>query len=189
MGFFSRFSSKNNGKEQQAAPAAEPAKQEEPVVETAPAKPTLAILAPITGTVVALEETSDPVFSGRAMGDGVAIHPTVGEVVAPVTGTIGAMFPTAHALAIETDDGAVQVMVHIGIDTVDMKGEGFTAHVAQGDHVEVGQSLVSVDLDCVANAGYDSTTFVVVIERGADTTLREHEGGSVSAGDEILWLS
>ena len=165
MGFFSRFASKRSPKDQTA------------------------ILAPLTGEVVALEQTSDPVFSGRAMGDGVAIRPTSGEVKAPVAGTVGAIFPTAHALAIETDDHTVQVMVHIGIDTVELQGKGFTAHVAQGDHVTAGQLLVSVDLDVVRTAGFDPTTFVVLCERPADKSLREHEAGPVSVGDELLCLS
>ena len=82
--------------------------------------------------MVSLESTSDPAFSGRAMGDGVAIVPTEGTIVSPVSGTVGAIFPTGHAFAVATDDGATQVMVHIGIDTVQLGGTGFTAHVAQG---------------------------------------------------------
>lgn len=172
MGLFSRLASKRSGSNDSQVRGGE-----------------LAILAPVAGRVVALESTNDPAFSGRAMGDGVAIVPTSGEIVAPISGTVGAIFPTAHALAIAADDGSTQVMIHIGIDTVELGGAGFTAHVAQGERVSAGQPLVSVDLDEVAAAGFDATTFVVICERAADTSVREHGDGPVSAGEALLWLS
>ena len=172
MGLFSRFASKRST-------------ANEPQVSAA----ALAIVAPATGNVVTLESTSDPAFSGRAMGDGVAIVPSEGTIVAPVSGTVGAIFPTGHAFAVATDDGATQVMVHIGIDTVPLDGTGFTAHVAQGERVSAGQPVVTIDLEKIAAADFDPTTFVVVCERAAGTSLREHETGPVAAGDELLWLS
>lgn len=172
MGLFSHFASKRST-------------ANEPQVSAA----ALAIVAPATGNVVTLESTSDPAFSGRAMGDGVAIVPSEGTIVAPVSGTVGAIFPTGHAFAVATDDGATQVMVHIGIDTVQLNGTGFTAHVAQGERVSAGQPVVTIDLEKIAAAGFDPTTFVVVCERAAGTSLREHEAGPVAAGDELLWLS
>lgn len=172
MGLFSRLASMRSSSNEQQVKTSE-----------------FAIMAPATGNVVALESTTDPAFSSRAMGDGVAIVPTAGQIVSPVTGTVGAIFPTGHAFAIVTEDGATQVMVHIGIDTVRLKGRGFTTHVAQGDYVRSGQPIVTIDLDEVSAAGFDPTTFVVVCERRANTSVREHEEGSVSAGDELLWLS
>lgn len=80
-------------------------------------------------------------------------------------------------------------MVHIGIDTVQLGGTGFTAHVAQGERVSAGQPVVTIDIDKISAAGFDPTTFVVVCERAAGTSLREHEDGPVAAGDELLWLS
>lgn len=172
MGLFSRFASKRST-------------ANEPEVSA----PALAIVAPATGSVVTLESTPDPAFSGRAMGDGVAIVPSEGTIVAPVSGTVGAIFPTGHAFAVAADDGTTQVMVHIGIDTVQLNGTGFTAHVAQGERVSAGQPVVTIDLEKIAEAGFDPTTFVVVCERAAGTSLREHETGSVAVGDELLWLS
>lgn len=172
MGLFSRFASKRSTANEPQFSAT-----------------VLAIVAPATGNVVTLESTSDPAFSGRAMGDGVAIVPSEGTIVAPVSGTVGAIFPTGHAFAVATDDGATQVMVHIGIDTVQLDGTGFTAHVAQGERVSAGQPVVTIDLEKIAAAGFDPTTFVVVCERAAGTSLREHETGPVAAGDELLWLS
>ena len=157
---------------------------------TSSANNELAILAPVTGELIPLEKTSDPAFSDRRMGDGVAIAPTTGTICAPVTGNVSAIFPTAHALAVAPDDAnGAQVMVHIGIDTVRMNGEGFTAHVTQGEHVEAGQPLVEVDLDAVRAAGYDPMTFVVVCERAEGSIVREHAEGPVSEKDPILWLS
>lgn len=172
MGLFSRFSSSLS-------------KSNESQVNEAK----LTIIAPVAGEVVALESTEDAAFSGRAMGDGVAIVPSSGEVVAPVSGTVGAIFPTGHAFAVAADDGTTQVMVHIGIDTVQLEGEGFVAHVAQGERVSAGQPVVSVDLEKVASAGFDPTTFVVVCERADGTSVREHAAGKVASGDELLWLS
>ncbi len=147
------------------------------------------ILSPVLGTLVALEDTTDAAFSSRSMGDGVAVVPADGHIKAPVTGTVVALFPTAHALAICADANEAQVIVHIGIDTVSLKGEGFTALVAQGDHVEAGQPVVDVDLLAVKKAGLDPTTFCVVCERPAATSVRERAAGPVLAGEPVIWLS
>lgn len=163
MGLFSRFKDRNS-------------------------KPETVIQAPITGELVALESTMDPAFSTRSMGDGVAIVPSDGTVVAPVSGTVMALFPTGHALGIEMDDGT-QVMIHVGIDTVELNGAGFTAHIAQGDHVTAGQKVVSVDLASVRAAGYDPTTFTVVCAKPDGTSVREQTPSAVHAGDAVLWVS
>ncbi len=96
------------------------------------------IVAPMTGEVIALEKVDDPVFSGGILGPGVAIRPTDGEVRAPITGTVSSLLPSRHALGILGDDG-LEVLVHVGLDTVRLEGAPFTAHVAQGDRVEAGQ--------------------------------------------------
>lgn len=171
MGLFSRFM----GKADKSGEAVIPAPFE--------------ILSPVSGTLVCLEATADPAFSSRSMGDGVAVKPSEGRISSPVTGTVVALFPTAHALAIAADANEAQVIVHIGIDTVSMKGEGFTALVAQGDHVEAGQPLVDVDLLAVEKAGYDPTTFCVVCERPDVSSVRERPTGPVAAGDPVIWIS
>ena len=151
--------------------------------------PAPSVLYPVAGTLADISTVADQAFASKAMGDGVAIVPTEGAVIAPVSGTVDALFPTGHAFAVATDDGATQVMVHIGIDTVQLGGAGFTAHVAQGERVSAGQPVVTIDIDKISAAGFDPTTFVVVCERAAGTSLREHEDGPVAAGDELLWLS
>lgn len=174
MGLFSRLADRFDAANAAAAPAA-PASAE--------------ICAPVTGELVVLESTADPAFCTRAMGDGVAIRPTDGRILAPVTGTLVAIFPTGHALAVADDASSAQVMVHVGIDTVKMQGQGFTTHAVQGQHVERGQLLVEVDLSAVEAAGFDPTTFCVICERAEGSTVREHEAGSVIAGQPVIWLS
>ncbi len=170
MGFFSHLM----GKQQNIAkPASTPSE----------------ILSPVTGELMTLESTSDAAFSSRAMGDGIAVKPLDGHVVAPVSGTVEAIFPTAHALAIAADTNEAQVMVHIGIDTVEMGGAGFTARVAQGDHVEAGQPLVDIDLHAIECAGFDPTTFCVVCERASGSLIKERKPGPVAAGETVIWLS
>lgn len=119
------------------------------------------IHAPIAGKVVALENVTDKVFASGAMGKGLGIKPTDGHVVAPVAGTIIAAPKSGHAFGIKTDNG-VELLVHVGLDTVKMKGAGFSVQVARGDRVEAGQLLAIVDLKAIAEAGYEDTTIVVV---------------------------
>ena len=164
MGFFSRLM---GGSDKQTTAASE-----------------FEILAPVSGELVHLENTNDPAFSSRAVGDGVAVVPQ-----APVSGTVAALFPTEHALGIMSDDSSAQVMLHIGIDTVKLEGKGFHALVAQGEHVDAGQPLVEVDFDAVRAAGFDPTVFVIVCERSENSTLREHASGPVAVKEPVVWLS
>lgn len=153
----------------------------------------LPILAPISGTVLGLEQTKDPAFSTGAMGDGAAILPAAGSsssvpVLAPVSGTLMAVFPTGHAFAIAADDGVSQVIVHIGVETVSMKGDGFLLRAQQGDRVAAGQAIVDVDFSKIAAAGLDPTCFVVLCERAQGSALRMAEGRTTEAGQALLWL-
>ena len=119
------------------------------------------IASPLTGKVLPLSEVKDEAFSGELLGKGVAVDPTEGTVVAPCNGTITTLFPTKHAVGIVTENGA-ELLIHIGLDTVKLEGEHFTAHVAQGDKVKKGQLLVTVDLDAVKAAGYSMVTPIIV---------------------------
>ena len=122
---------------------------------------TVQVLAPVDGNAVALTEVPDKVFASGAMGKGVGIVPTDGHVYAPVSGTVKAAMKSGHAYGIKSP-GGVEVLVHIGIDTVQLDGRGFTPAVTRGDHVQAGELLAVVDLDVVAEAGYDPTVLVVV---------------------------
>lgn len=126
-----------------------------------PAEPTAALTAPVAGTATPLEKVADPVFSSGALGNGVGIVPSDGHVRAPVAGTVVTAMDSGHAYGIRTDDG-VEVLVHVGLDTVNLKGEGFSPRVGAGQRVDRGDPLVDVDLAAVRQAGYDPTTVLVV---------------------------
>ncbi|APX32109.1 PTS sucrose transporter subunit IIBC [Brachybacterium sp. P6-10-X1] len=117
---------------------------------------------PVPGAVVPLSEVPDPTFAGGIMGPGVAIEPTSGEVVAPAAGTVTHVFPTGHAVALTLDDGT-EVLVHVGLDTVKMQGEGFTTLVETGEHVSAGTPLLRADLSAIRVAGYSTVTPVIVL--------------------------
>jgi PTS system beta-glucosides-specific IIC component len=142
------------------------------------------IVAPMTGEVIALDKVDDPVFSGGILGPGVAIRPTDGEVRAPISGTVSSLLPSRHALGILGDDG-LEVLVHVGLDTVRLEGAPFTAHVAQGDRVEAGQHVLTADLAAIEAAGLDITTPVVVLN-GDAYDVAPLVTGRVAAGAALL---
>lgn len=152
------------------------------------AAPAIVVTCPVAGEAIDITEVNDAAFASKAMGDGIAIKPAEGTLVAPISGTVEALFPTGHALAIKGDNG-VSILLHIGIDTVEMKGDGFNARVAQGDHVEQGQLLVEFDLDKIAAAGFEATTMVLAAECPAEGTLAKCPSGPISLGDRALWFA
>lgn len=151
----------------------------------AAAGPTSVVAAPVAGDVVPLAEVDDPVFSSLALGDGVGIVPSAGAVVAPVAGELVTVADTGHAFGIRTDDG-VEVLVHVGIDTVRMAGAGFTVAVAKGQRVAVGAPLGTVDLDAVRAAGFSTTTVVTVLNSRTLTSVTPRAAGTVVPGDAVV---
>jgi len=121
------------------------------------------VYAPVNGEIVDITDASDPTFAEKLLGDGIAIEPSDGEFVSPVNGEIINIFPTKHAIGILSEAG-VEYLIHIGIDTVSLDGEGFTAHIKQGDKVKVGDPLVSVDLGFVASKAKTITPMVITNE-------------------------
>ncbi|MFJ1627061.1 beta-glucoside-specific PTS transporter subunit IIABC [Marinilactibacillus psychrotolerans] len=119
------------------------------------------IESPVAGQVLPLSEVKDEAFSSGAMGRGIAIEPTDGKVVSPVKGKVTALFPTGHAIGITSDEG-VELLIHVGMDTVQLDGEGFKTYVENGDTVEVGQTLIDFDIQGIKEAGYLVTTPVLV---------------------------
>ena len=144
-----------------------------------------AILSPVAGRLMNLEATGDPVFASRALGEGVGIQPTDSEVVAPVSGVLQTVAETGHAFGIKTDDG-VEVLVHVGIDTVKMNGEGFAVKVKADERVNAGDPLVSVDFAKVKDAGYSTTTLMTVLNTAVLTSVTPKTGIDVKAGDEVI---
>ena len=142
------------------------------------------LLAPLSGVLVPLERVPDPVFAQRTVGDGVSIDPTSCEVLAPAAGLVTLLHRAAHALAITTDEG-LEVLVHIGVDTVSLKGKGFTARVSQGDRVAAGQPLISFDADLIARSAPSLLTQVLVTnpERIRGMTVAT---GLVDAGRSVI---
>ncbi|MGV8849874.1 MAG: glucose PTS transporter subunit IIA [Propionibacteriaceae bacterium] len=146
---------------------------------------TTEIRTAVAGKVVGLDDVPDKVFASRALGEGVGIIPSNGTIVAPVSGVLATVAATGHAYGIKTDDG-VEVLVHVGIDTVRLKGEGFTVNVAKGERVVAGDVLATVDLEAVKAAGYDPMTIIVVTNTKNITTVAPLTGKDVTVGDSVI---
>ena len=132
------------------------------------------------GQVVALEQVEDPVFAQKMMGDGFAVEPANGNIVSPVTGTVSSIFPTKHALGLVTDSG-LEVLVHIGLDTVSLEGKPFTVHVSEGQKVVAGDLLVTADLDAIREAGRKTSTVVVFTNGDVLKSVKLEQTGSLAA--------
>ncbi len=132
------------------------------------------------GQVIALEQVKDPVFAQKMMGDGFAVEPANGNIVSPVSGTVSSIFPTKHALGLVTDSG-LEVLVHIGLDTVSLEGKPFTVHVAEGQKVAAGDLLVTADLDAIRAAGRETSTVVVFTNGDAIKSVKLEQTGSLAA--------
>lgn len=145
----------------------------------------LTVKSPLKGEAIALSNVNDPVFAEEIMGKGMAIIPTEGKVVSPVEGTVAMIFETKHAIAIRANDG-LDVLIHIGLDTVKLGGKYFTAHVKQGDRVNVGTLLIDFDMEGIKGEGYDCTT-PVIITNGADfTEVFAIDDKAVVQGDDLI---
>ena len=152
---------------------------------TATAVATTTVASPLSGHVISLDESGDPVFASRALGEGVAIQPSDSTVVAPVSGVLSTVAETGHAFGIKTDDG-VEVLVHVGIDTVKMNGEGFAVAVKTDQRVNAGDTLVTVDFDKVKQAGYSTTTLMTVTNTMALASVTPKTDIDVKAGDAVI---
>ena len=124
------------------------------------------LLSPLTGQAKELSQATDPVFAQGVMGQGVLIQPSEGKLLAPVDGTVSVLFPTKHAVGLSSTDG-VELLMHIGMDTVNLEGKGFTAHVAQGDSVKAGDLLITFDMEAIQAAGYPTETPVIITNQDA----------------------
>ena len=145
----------------------------------------MGVASPIKGKTVELSQVSDPTFGECMLGKGVAILPEEGKVYAPADGEISMMFETHHAVSMVTTDG-IELLIHIGLETVALKGEGFEAHVQSGDQVKKGDLLLSMDLEKIKSAGYDIISPVVVCNTDDYTDVLGVLLEKVEPGDQII---
>ena len=138
------------------------------------------VVTPIEGICIPITAVMDEVFAKKMMGDGFAVEPANGNIVSPVSGTVSSIFPTKHALGIVTEAG-LEVLVHIGLDTVSLEGKPFTVHVAEGQKVAAGDLLVTADLDAIRVAGRETSTVVVFTNGDAIKSVKLEKTGSLAA--------
>ncbi|TGE71496.1 PTS cellobiose/arbutin/salicin transporter subunit IIBC [Weissella confusa] len=143
------------------------------------------VMAPMKGAVMGLHDVADEVFSKGLLGKGMAIEPVDGKVVSPIAGTVTTVFPTKHAIGL-TDDHGMEVLIHVGLDTVSLNGEPFEALVAAGDRVEVGTELLHADLDAIKAAGLPTTRVVVITNTDEFKGVTPVEPGNVSFKDHVM---
>ena len=143
------------------------------------------ILSPIKGEVKPVEQSSDAAFASGALGKGVVILPQEGKVYAPVSGTVTVLFPSLHAIGITSQTG-VELLIHVGINTVQLNGEGYKAHIKQGDQVQQGQLLLEFDMDQIQSAGYSLETPVLVTNYADLKEIKNIDHSSVSQNDELI---
>lgn len=145
------------------------------------------VFAPLTGNVIPLSEVTDTAFSSGALGQGAAIVSAEGKLYAPVDGVVAAFFPTGHAVGIQTDDG-VELLIHVGMDTVTLDGKGFDKKVNQGDHVKKGDLLLEFDLHTIEEAGLSAVTPVIVTNPGGRSEISHTQAETVKQGDDFLTI-
>lgn len=156
--------------------------------ETAAAKTEEVLGAPMSGEVIPLNELADDAFSSGVMGKGVGIEPTDGKVISPVNGTVSTLFPTLHAIGLTSDSGA-EILIHIGMDTVQLEGNGFKAYIVQGDRVQKGQHLLDVDLQLLEERGYVTQTPVLIVNPDDVKEIKMTDQKRVDQNDNLMTVS
>ncbi len=147
-------------------------------------KKPLEVVSPMDGSLVALESINDDVFSKKLVGDGVAIIPSSRIVTAPINGVITRIFPTKHAFMITSPNG-IEVMVHVGLDTVELNGEGFTCLVKEGESVNQASVILEVDFEFIKSKGKDIIT-PIIITSNKDIEIEKHKVGTIREGESLL---
>ena len=148
----------------------------------------LEIAAPVTGRCVRIQSVPDPTFSEEILGKGVAIKPEEGKYYAPVDGSVTTVFPTLHAIGITTPEGA-EILVHVGLDTVNLKGEHFQVHVQEGMKVKKGELILEADIEAIEAAGYNTITPVLICNSGDFKEITADTEKEVKVGDMVLRIS
>lgn len=141
--------------------------------------------SPAAGRLISIKEVHDPAFNEEVLGKGVAVVPSNMQICAPVDGKVSSIFPTGHAVAVTSRDG-VEILIHVGLDTVKLKGRHFTIHAQEGQEVKKGELLIEADIEKIQAEGYDITTPIVICNSNDFSKIHIVEPGIVSQGEEIL---
>ena len=160
---------------------------EEVAVDKAPLMNKITISSPLNGEIVPLTEVKDETFASEMMGKGIAINPKEGKVVSPINGTVQMIFKTKHAIGLKSEDGA-EILIHIGMDTVQLDGKHFTAHVKDGDKVKVGDTLVEFDMNAIKNEGYELITPVIITNTMEYLEIVPKDIKSVNTGETLITI-
>ena len=145
------------------------------------------IFSPIEGKAVSIKEVNDPTFSDELLGKGVAVIPKKGRIVAPIDGVLSVVFETKHAISITTENG-IEILIHIGLDTVNLKGEYYKAYKKQGDKVKIGDLIIEFDIDAIKSKGYDIITPIVICNSSEYPNMDIYLG-DVNELDKIFTLN
>lgn len=145
------------------------------------------VYAPVAGEAVPISQVSDPTFGEEILGKGIAFLPTEGKIFAPCDATVDLMFDTGHAVSLVADHGA-EILIHVGLDTVNLKGEHYTIHAKNGDKVKKGDLLIEFDVAAISAAGYDVITPMVICNTPNYSKIEVHAGKTVVPGDLVLQL-
>ena len=146
------------------------------------------LCAPVAGNAVPVSQVPDPTFAEELLGKGIAVEPTEGRILAPCDGTVDMMFETGHAVSLVADFGA-EVLIHVGLETVGLKGEHFTIHCANGDKVKKGDLLIEFDLEAIKAAGYNVITPMLVCNSSDYPTFKTNVGKTVTNADVVIELA
>jgi PTS system beta-glucosides-specific IIC component len=150
-------------------------------------KKTIVIMSPMEGVVVPVSQVSDPVFSADVLGKGVAVKPTSGVVYAPSDAEIDLMFDTGHAVSLKLD-GGVDLLIHVGLDTVKLKGRHFVKHKENGDKIRLGEELIGFDAESIVSEGFDSITPVIVCNPDNFRKISFASEGPIRSGDPLIFI-
>ncbi len=148
-------------------------------------KKDITLAAPVKGECIPISEVADPTFAEEILGKGIAIKPSEGKFYAPADGTISTLFPTGHAVGMTTPDG-VEILVHVGLDTVQLKGQFFNVAVKADQQVKKGDLLLEADIEEISKAGYDTVTPMIICNTSDFSKIECKEGGMVSAGEDVI---
>ncbi|MDE7016591.1 MAG: PTS glucose transporter subunit IIA [Lachnospiraceae bacterium] len=150
-------------------------------------KDDLKIGAPVAGKLVSIKDVNDPTFSDEILGKGVALIPTDNRIYAPADGVVSTVFPTGHAAAVTSKDG-VEILIHVGLDTVKLNGKHFTIHAKEGQEVKKGDLLLEADIEQIKAEGYDVITPMVICNSDDFAEIKMEESRDVASGDDVLIL-